>query len=443
MHRARLAVAVASVLFVGLAWPNRASTTGEVAVLTSFPKELFETFKREFEARHPDVTVVVKSKPTSAIVAYVQETGERPDSDLVWASATDAFAFLKAGGFLAKHALPNDIARPIPVSVGPYPVHDPDGHYFGFALSGYGVMWNVPYLEAYGLKPPGEWTDLTDPMYHGHLSMSAPSHSGTTHLMVESILQGYGWQRGWATLMNLCGNMATITERSFGVPQGVNNGEFGIGMVIDFFALSAMASGYPVGFAYPSATPITPASIGLVERGPNPEAATQFIRFLLGVEGQKLLFRPEISRLPVIPDLYLEAPEGFPNPFKMEMSGATFDLGVSERRYGLINSLFDQVVTFRLGLLKEAWGAIYEAESQAREAGKDGRDAERSWDLIAEARRLAGTVPLSEQQANDPEFCAHFGKRSSAEQARYETEWDAVTKANYSRASRLAREAME
>ena len=443
MKQVYLVVALAAVLAVGIACPDRACSAGEVVVITSFPKELFETYKRAFEARHPDVTVVVKSKPTSAIVAYIQETGSNPDSDLIWASATDAFAFLKVGGFLAEHALPDDVSRGIAKAVGPYPVHDPDGHYFGFALSGYGMMWNVPYLEAYGLTPPGEWTDLKDPMYHGHLSMSAPSRSGTTHLMVESILQGYGWEEGWGILMNLCGNMATITERSFGVPQGVNNGEFGIGMVIDFFALSAMASGYPIGFAYPTTTPITPASIGLVKNGPNLEAGVEFIHFLLSEGGQKLLFRPEISRLPVVPGLYDSAPEGFPNPFKMEMSGATFDIGISERRYGLINSLFDQTITFRLGPLKEAWGAIYKAEAWAREAEAGGKDTARSRALIAEARSLVSTVPLSEQQANDPAFNDHFRKESTPEQARHETEWDSVTKSNYEKSRQLAQEAME
>ena len=445
MKHIHIAVALVFAVIAGIAGLDGESSAGEVVVVTSFPKELFETYKREFEAKHPDVTVVVKSKPTSAIVAYVQETGSRPDTDLIWASATDAFAFLKAGGFLAKHTLPEDVAQGIPKAVGPYQVHDPDGHYFGFALSGYGMMWNVPYLEAYGLKPPAEWTDLRDPMYHGHVSMSAPSRSGTTHLMVESILQGYGWEEGWGILMNLCGNMATITERSFGVPQGVNNGEFGIGMVIDFFALSAMASGYPIGFAYPSATPITPASIGLVRNGPNPEAGIGLIHFLLSEAGQKLLLNPQISRLPVLPDLYDSAPEGFPNPFKMEMSGATFDIGISERRYGLINSLFDQAVTFRLGTLKEAWGAIYEAEAQAldQEAEAGGKETTQARALIAEARSLVSTVPLSEQEANDPEFSVHFRKESTAEQARYETQWDATTKENYERAKRLAQEAME
>ena len=37
-------------------------------------------------------------------------------------------------------------------------------------------------------------------------------------------------------------------ERSFGVPDAVNSGQVGFGIVIDFFAFSSQASGFPVKF---------------------------------------------------------------------------------------------------------------------------------------------------------------------------------------------------
>ena len=423
--------------------PVRGAGADEVVVVTSFPKELFETYKQAFEKRHPDVEVVVKSKSTSASVSYIQETRGHPDADLVWVSATDAFAVLKREGLLTRLALDEEIAARIPERVGPYPIHDPDGFFFGFALSGYGMMWNRLYLQAYGLDEPREWRDLIDAKYYAHLAMSAPSRSGTTHLMVEAILQEHGWEPGWAMLLNMGGNMATITERSFGVPQGVNNGEFGIGLVIDFFALSAMASGYPINFTYPLATPIVPASIGLIAGGPNPEAAGAFVHFLLGEAGQRLLFEPEISRLPVIPEFYEQAPGNFPNPFAMETGSDGFDIQVSEARYGLVNSLFDQVITFRLRELKEAWNAIYEAEAALEEARAAGRETEAAGALVAEGRALASGVPVDEGQAGDAAFTGQFEGESSQGQARHETEWDALTKANYTEARRLALQALD
>lgn len=417
--------------------------TKEVVVVTSFPKELFETYKKAFETKYPGVTVVVQQKPTTQGVTYIRETASKPEADLMWASAVDAFQVLKSEKLLAKYDLPKEISSKIPPKVGTFPVHDPEGYFFGFALSGYGIMWNKPYLQSHKLKPPKEWTDLVDPQYFGHLAISAPSRSGTTHLTVESILQAYGWEKGWGLLLNMGGNMAVVTERSFGVPEGVNNGQYGIGIVIDFFGLSAIASGFPVDFVYPSMTPIVPANVGIIKGSPNLENAKRFVNFLLSEEGQLLLFKPEIGRLPVIPDLYSKGPSGYPNPFKMKLGGLEFDTGLSSLRYELLNSLFDQIITFRLNELKEAWGAIYKAEKAIEEGKKKGKDVSKAAAMIAEARSLATQVPVSEAQAKDKEFNKAFkGKEKTEARAKLETEWDGKAKANYARAKELATKAM-
>ena len=74
------------------------SAENKLIIITSFPKDLFETYKRAFETKHPQIDVVVRSKKTSAAVAYIRETAKRPNSDLIWASAVDAFAVLKEEG---------------------------------------------------------------------------------------------------------------------------------------------------------------------------------------------------------------------------------------------------------------------------------------------------------------------------------------------------------
>ena len=112
-------------------------------------------------------------------------------------------------------------------------------------------------------------------------SMSSPSRSGTTHLTVETILQGEGWNKGWQQLLMIAGNCAAITERSFGVPDGINNGQFGAGPVIDFFGLAGKYSGFPVDFVYPAMTSIVPANIALIAGGKNTaDASTGVVKSL-------------------------------------------------------------------------------------------------------------------------------------------------------------------
>src|SRR6185503_1598443 len=407
----------------------------DVVIVTSFPKELFETYKKTFEAKNPGITVVINSKQTNAGVTYLRETRTKPEADIFWVSAPDAFQTLDADGLLEKYAPPKEIMSRIPPKIGNFPIHDPEGKYFGFAISGYGLMWNKNYLKAHRLTAPKEWTDLTNPRYYNHLIISAPSRSGTTHLTVETILQAYGWEKGWSLLLNAGGNMGSITERSFGVPEAVISGQYGIGVVIDFFGLSAIASGQPVEFAYPSLTSVVPASVGIVKNAPNPQEARVFVNYLLSEAGQTVLFSPEIARLPVIPDLYAKAPKDYPNPFKKKMGGVDFKDELSSGRRDVVNSLYDHIITFRHKELRDAWKSIYSAEEALAKSQSAGATQARN--MVADARRLASQVPINDKRASDKEVSGAF-KSKSGLKAQLETEWENIARANYAKARELA-----
>lgn len=411
----------------------------QVVVVTSFPKELTETYKKAFEARNPGVRVEILNKPTPAGIAYIREAPASNKPDVFWVSAPDAFEVLAKEKLLAKIETP---AKEVPAKIGNYPINDPEGYYLGQALGGYGLMWNTRYMKANKLPDPREWADLTRPVYFGHVAVSSPSRSGTTHLTVETILQGEGWEKGWRQLLMIAGNSAAITERSFGVPDGVNNGQYGIGLVIDFFGLAAKASGFPVEFVYPSVTAIVPANIGMVAGAKNAENARKFIHYAMSPEGQELLFDPKISRLPVLPSAYKKAPAGFPNPFTGNIKPkVNFDSELSEARYYLVSSVFDQTITFRHKELVAATRAINQAA--AKLAGKPNAQAQK---LLEEARELTYTPVISEAKSKDKEFIALFRdtKRDAQKTKQLtglEEYWNSTARKNYARAVELANQA--
>src|SRR5882672_10232986 len=396
---------------------------GKLIIITSFSKDLTTPYAQAFEKKYPGLKVEVQNRNSAASIAFIRETRSSPP-DIFWASAPDAFEVLKKNSLLQKYA---PKAGGLAAKVGTYPINDPDGYYVGFDASGYGIMYNTRYLRANNLTPPKEWDDLKKPAYFGHVGISAPSRSGTTHLTVETLLQGEGWDKGWASLLEIGGNLAQVSDRSFGVPDAVNSGQYGIGIVIDFFGLSAKASGFPVEFVYPSVTTIVPANVGIIAGAKNQGAAQAFIEFLLSDEGQQILLDPKIQRLPVKPAIYNKAPAGYPNPFKDGKLGAkvSFNADLSEGRYELLNSLYDRLITFRLKELNAAWKAIHDAETKL--GGGANAEAKR---LIAEARKLATAVPIGEKEASDKEVAASFqelkaGQKAAGRQAEFEAKWDA------------------
>ncbi|MCZ6496071.1 MAG: extracellular solute-binding protein [Alphaproteobacteria bacterium] len=428
-----MALAVAA-----LTAPIQALAAEKLVIVTSYPPDTTITVGKGF-TKATGIKVEMLKKKTTAGIKYLQATAANNTSDMFWASAPDAFEVLKGDGLLQKYTVK---VKGIPKLVGAFPIHDPEGYYKGFAASGYGIMWNTRYLKAKKLPAPTSWADLEKPIDHGHVGMSAPSRSGTTHLTVETILQGEGWGKGWARWKNIAGNFKTVTARSFGVPDGVNSGQFGIGVVIDFFGLSSKASGFPVDFIYPKMTTLVPANIAIVKNAPNRKAAAKFIEFLLSPKGQEVLLDPKIRRLPVNPKTYAKAPKGFPNPFKDKSIGAAvkFDLKLSKNRYNVVNSLFDVMITYRQKELRAATKAIQTAEAKAKTpAGKK---------LIAQARALVNKVPITAAKAGEKAFNGIFKKKRkkkttkvTGRQAQFEQAWDTEVNSNYAKAKALANKA--
>ena len=410
---------------------------GKVTVVTSYARDVTDPVKKAFEAATPGMMLEVQNRNTNAGVKYVEETRSNNQVDLFWASAPDAFEVLKGKGLLQKYA---PRATGIPEKIGQFPINDPAGFYFGFAASGYGIMWNERYVKANKLPDPKEWQDLARPAYYDHVAIAAPSRSGTTHLTIEAVLQGEGWTKGWGTIKAMAGNFRNITERSFGVPEAVNSGQVGYGIVIDFFAFSAQASGFPVKFIYPTVTTIVPANVGIVANAPNKPGAEAFVEFLLSPAGQMVLFEPGIRRLPVNPDVYAKAPADYPNPFKDPRlnSMMKFDVVASEARNDVVDVLFDQLISFQLDALKAATRAIHDAETAlAKKDNPQGRG------LVMQARELIAAMPIDETAASATQTTGAFtgAKQKGARQAELEQQWATFAREHYAQARARAEEA--
>ena len=420
---------------------SAAALAGTVTVVTSFPKDLTQAYKSAFEKANPGIKLEILNKNTIQGIAYVRElpAGQRPD--VFWASAPDAFEVL-AGLKLLDNiaALANKAA---PAKVGAYPINNPQGLYLGQALAGYGLMWNTRYMAANKLPAPKQWADLMKPVYFGHVAISSPSRSGTTHLTIETMLQGEGWDKGWSQVLQIVGNCAAVTERSFGVPDGVNNGQFGIGLVVDFFGLAGKYSGFPVEFVYPDVTAIVPANIGLVAGGKNPEEARKFIAYSVSAEGQQLLFEPKISRLSILPPEQLKPPPGYPNAFEIaKRAKVHFDSELSESRYNVVSVMFDQTITFRFKELQAATKAIHDAEAALAKKPNAQAGA-----LVKQARDLAFQPVVGAKLSADKEFLAVFAanKKDAAVNKQVtglEDRWNSHARENYTRARALAEQAL-
>ena len=149
-----------------------------------------------------------------------------------------------------------------------------------------------------------------------------------------------------------------------------------------------------------------------------------------------------MTRKSVLPSVYAKAPAGFPNPFTGKVKPkVNFDSDLSESRYYVVSSIFDQTITFRHKELTQAAKAIDSAA--AKLAGKDQPQAAK---LLAEARSFAYSPVVSEDKIRDKDFLALYRntKRDALKTKQItalEEHWGNSARSNYAKAIELANQA--
>ncbi len=412
-------------LLISLFTTSVTATSQKLTILTSFSEADVTIYLTEFKKLYPNINVRVVNRKTPAAIDYIQ-SNPSVHPDIFWATSTDAFEVLKLSGDLQPYFAAQTDQH---LMLDGYHV-DAQHYYTPFAISGLGLMYNTNYLRKHDLNIPSDWYALKQPQYFRHIGMSAPSRSGTTHVIVETILQWDGWHLGWKNLLEISGNLATVNARSFSVIENVESGLFGLGLVIDFFGYNSRDRNNPVDFSYFSTSPLLAASVAILKESQQPQAAKKFIEFLLSPTGQRTLLDKRINRIPIRSDIDSQKikkykRKNFTANKEDTTNGPSFTLDIkrSTARYQLVNALFDEMITFRIDELNKIWRNIHEVEKILT-----GKQDHIATSLITQARALVTQIPVTEQQSKQASFTQFFqykrwGRPVSKQQARIEMSW--------------------
>jgi len=306
--------------------------------------------------------------------------------------------------------------------IGASPLYDPDQYWLGTALSSFGIVYNRDVLARLGVEPPRDWESLTDPAYAGWLALADPRQSGSVATTFESILNNYGWERGWRVLRAMSANAQYFSNTSAKAPIDVSNGEAAAGVAIDFYgrfqsqALREPGGGPEtsrVGYVDPEGLVfVDPDPVSILRGGPHPEMARRFVEYLLTEQGQSVWQLPakgdiapaealgprthELRRMPVRRVMYQRYFERFIDKVN------PFEIASEARSLGWRSMISPMMGAFGIDLHMEcrhAWDAMH-AVIDAAEAGElDGATLRaRSFDspaaLIAHAESIFYAMPV-------------------------------------------------
>lgn len=184
-------------------------------------------------------------------------------------------------------------------TLGAGTLYDPQQHWLGTAISGFGVVYNKDVLAALGVPAPKNFEDLTDPRLAGWLVFADPRQSGSVATAIDSVLSYYGWEKGWKVLREMCANTRYYTNTAPRPPIDVSQGEAAAGLCIDFYGRNQSQAVLPpgetdatksrVGYVDPQgATYMDADPVSILRGGPNAALAKRFVEFTLTEEAQAL-----------------------------------------------------------------------------------------------------------------------------------------------------------
>jgi ABC-type Fe3+ transport system substrate-binding protein len=421
------AALLAGVALLALPFAAPAAAKDPVVVLTGYHDDVVSPVVKAFEAAHPDIQVELVWKQGREAFDALAKPGQG-GVDVFWAPALGSFPALRELGAFQPIAV--DRAA-LPGRIGKQPVSDPNGYFEAYEVAGYGLAVNAAKLNALGLAQPKAWRDLADPRFAGQIGLPVPGQVGFAPALYDVILQSEGWEKGWALISEIAGN-GKLLEFGGSPTADVASGDIAAGLTIDFYPLSAAAGGDPLAFIYPARTAFLPAHVAVTASAPHTATAAAFVQFLLSREGQEVLLRPDVRRHPIRPDAYGKAPAGFGNPFAPDDITFAYDSELGRLRRGVIATLFQTAIASRHDKVVALWRAIHDAEAKLAAKPDPARSA-----LLQEARRLAGSIPLSAEAARDPARLAQIKAYPDDIAAVWKAELDAAE----ARALALARRA--
>jgi iron(III) transport system substrate-binding protein len=259
---------IATFLLAGAAM-GPAFGQGKVVVYTSNDSNLnrfvYDAFKKE-----TGIEVEGVEAGSGVVFRRIASEKDRPLGDIVWGVSRTLLRANKT--LLAPYASKNKDAVPAQF-------RDPDDHWIGTNVHLLVILQNTKLLPAE--QGPKTWEDLMKPELKGKVAFTDPANSGSAYSNVTMLAQTWGNNdAAWQKVTQLIANTRVLNRSSL-VFQGVGNGEFPLGISLEYAGYQWSSNGAPVKVVYPAdGTVAQMEGVAIIKGGPNTENAKVFVDYV-------------------------------------------------------------------------------------------------------------------------------------------------------------------
>jgi ABC-type Fe3+ transport system substrate-binding protein len=358
-------------------WNNYLVEEHSLVILHPHSSEFADDVIADFQAWVMDtegysITVAEKQLDSGACYDQVKAWDGTPEADIWWGGGEYYFRSATKKDLMYGYTTANDAQIPDTLHGWPLKAETANkNEWYAAALSSFGFMWNEDYLsgQTIPLAAPTSWEDLTNASYKGHIVMCDPSSSGSTTasllmgLQYLAFNQSLGYETAWGYYANLTGNVGLWTTASHEVPLKVVAGDYGIGIVIDYYYFEEEIADAPVGFSLGNATMVSPDPAGILDGATNLDEAKLFMDYITSVRGQNQV---GTIRGPVNPGSTATAP--VLNLYDPDVPLFPFNKTINDMAFSAHRKMFSKWLVNNKDLAQQAWALIKECE----ETGKTG-----------------------------------------------------------------------
>ena len=268
-----------------LAMAGLAHAQQKLVIYTSNESTLNEFASAAF-SRETGIKVDLISAGSGVVFKRVQAEKDRPQGDIVWGISRSLLETNKA--LFAPYASKNIDAIPVEY-------RDPQNLWIGNNLHVLVILQNTKVLPAN--EGPKTWDDLLNPKYKGKIAFTDPSNSGSAYTTVTMLVDLWGGgEAGWKKVKALFANMKVLNRSSL-VFQGVGNGEYPLGVSLEYAGYLWSSNGAPVKTIYPAeGTYAAMEGVGIIKGGPNTESAKKFVDWINRKEVREIILKTTFRR---------------------------------------------------------------------------------------------------------------------------------------------------
>ena len=220
----------------------------ELTVYTAVAADELAGFKKAFESDNPGITINWIRDSTGIVTSKLMAEKDNPQADVVWGLAATSLMLLGNEGYFQGYA-PKGLDK---IDKKFYDTVNKAPQWVGQRAWIASVCYNTIEAKKANLPIPTDWTDLTKPVYKGHVIMPNPNSSGTGFLDVSSWMQMMGEDEAWKYMDALHANISRYTHSGSAPCKLAARGETAIGVSFAYRGAKSKSEGAPLEVIAPS-----------------------------------------------------------------------------------------------------------------------------------------------------------------------------------------------